>query len=167
MNAPDATGGHEAEARQLRGAEGAGDGGGTELVGGDRPAEVARAHLYSGLLSQAADLVFSYADAESAVGDRDRGRDRAGFPDRFLAAEGRVDVVGRREAVGDDRRFQEDDGGAFVDRFFDVGAEPEGARFVARAAVARAQGRAPRFDTAAAPTRTARPAASSGVAPSR
>lgn len=157
MDAADPACGDEADARQRGRPERACNRRGTRCAHGHCWPQVSGAQLsdLDGRIRQALQVGWAEADPQLAVEDRDRGRDGAGSPDGPLTAEGRLQVARVGQAMSDYRRLQSDHGAAGGESLLHLQSK------------ARAHGRAPRSVTAPAPTSTARPAASSGVAPSR
>ena len=109
MDAAEPTGAHEADPGRAAGRERAADGRGADGSLHDRGGEIARPDL-ARLGREAGELVLGEPDAEPAVEHADRGRDGAGVTDAPLALEPDLDAFAGREAVGDERRLERDDG---------------------------------------------------------
>ena len=74
---------------------------------------------------QAFELVAGQPDQELALVQRDRGRDRAGRPDRRLGCGRDLDVLGVRQPVADERGLEGDDGAAVPQRVGDLWGDGE------------------------------------------
>ena len=81
----------------------------------DRGGEVARPDL-ARVGVEARELVLRQADPDRAVEDADRRRHRARLAHAPLALEPDRDALAGREAVGDERRLERDDGAALAER---------------------------------------------------
>ena len=114
MNAAQPAGAHEADADRRGSGERAADcrradralHGADGEVAGAELARVGREPLELGSLE---------ADPDLSVEHADRGRNGAGRANGSLAREARLDAVRRREAVGDERRLERDDGALLLE----------------------------------------------------
>src|SRR5713226_6937032 len=155
VNAPDSTGGEKADPGHGGGSHGGGNRRRSDIAPDDGRPEVARTH-FDGPGRHPLEVRGAQTNPHLSVEHGHGCRCAPFVPDRGFAFERRAEVVGRREALPDDRGFERDHraaGGHCV-------------RDLARHLERHAQlGLAPVRVTASAATTTARSAASTGVAP--
>ena len=111
VNAADAAGGEDFDAREPRDEHRRGDGrAGRALARGDQR-EIPSRGLDDAArkLAEPVDLLARKAHSQPALDDRDRRRNGAHLARRVLDGERRLDVARVGHAVGDDRRFERDD----------------------------------------------------------
>ena len=141
MHAAEAAGREDPDAGERGQVRGRRDRRGTAPTSRSEDRQVADARLGELLLGDAADAVVVEADPGYTVEHRDR---RGGHPsiaqDRLELAR-RLQIPRARQAVGDDRRLERDDGTGFGERGGDLVGEVQGGHIASHAS--RCAGRVP------------------------
>ena len=109
VHAAETAGSHEADPDRTAGGQRAADGGRPDGALDDRRRDVARADL-AGVGAEALELGLVEADAEHPVEDAHGGGHGTSLAHATLALEAHRDPLAGREAVGDERRLECDDG---------------------------------------------------------
>ncbi len=127
VNAADASGGEDGDSGQVRRAHGGTHRGRRERAHRQERAEVARSGLGHALLriGQEFEQRPRGAHHQLALADDDGRRNSARLPHRLLRRDRRLQVVGHRQTLGDERRFERHDRPAGTERCADLVGDGE------------------------------------------